>query len=73
MDPGVVTAGCEVRVPVVAPVAAVPAPGVVASAGWKTRIVTLDQSPWQTCRVAMPTRVTTLSLGRAGKDAQRRS
>ena len=24
--------------------------GVVASAGWKTRIVTLDQSPWQTCR-----------------------
>ena len=24
--------------------------GVVASAGWKTRIVTLDQSTWQTCR-----------------------
>src|SRR5206468_1367166 len=24
--------------------------GVVASAGWKTRIVTLDQSPWQTYR-----------------------
>jgi len=36
---------------------------VVASAGWKTRIVTLDQSTWQTCRRRDADPVTTLSLG----------
>src|SRR5437773_12434025 len=41
--------------------------GVVGSAGWKTRIVTLDQSPWQTCRRRDADPVTTLSLGGAGR------
>jgi hypothetical protein len=42
--------------------------GLVASADWKTRIVALDQSHWQTCGRRDADPVTTLSLGR-GQEA----